>query len=129
MCTNHYHIMSTFSHLSSQSKHANLSPRPRRGGLRVSGIIIIVIVPFAIITITMTGIWSEEDDMKLWLLRTKPLSQLSRTFNKTAGAVRSRLIHLQDPTHKAYQRLVKNGVSPIAIAATACHLVEVSFRA
>ena len=57
----------------------------------------------------MTGIWSEEDDMKLWLLRTKPLSQLSRTFNKTAGAVRSRLIHLQDPTHKAYQRLVKNG--------------------
>ena len=77
----------------------------------------------------MTGIWSEEDDMKLWLLRTKPLSQLSRTFNKTAGAVRPRLIHLQDPTHKAYQRLVKNGVSPIAIAATACHLVEVSFRA
>ena len=83
----------------------------------MSGIIIIVIVPFAIITITMTmtGIWSEEDDMKLWLLRTKPLSQLSRTFNKTAGAVRSRLIHLQDPTHKAYQRLVKNGVSPIAL--------------
>ena len=40
----------------------------------------------------------------------KPVPQLSTRFNKTAGAIRSRLIHLQDPTHKAYQRRVKNGV-------------------
>jgi len=54
--------------------------------------------------------WSEEDDIKLWSLRSKALSQLSRTFNRTTGAVRSRLIHLQDPTHKAYQRRVKKMV-------------------
>ena len=58
----------------------------------------------------MPGKWSEEDDIKLWSLRSKPVSQLSKRFNKTAGAIRSRLIHLQDPTHKAYQRRVKNGV-------------------
>ena len=52
-----------------------------------------------------------EDDIKLWSLRSKPVSQLSKRFNKTAGAIRSRLIHLQDPTHKAYQRRVKNGDS------------------
>ena len=53
--------------------------------------------------------WSEEDDIKLWSLRSKPVPQLSTRFNKTAGAIRSRLLHLQDPTHKAYQRRVKNG--------------------
>jgi len=57
----------------------------------------------------MPGKWSEEDDIKLWSLRSKPVPQLSTRFNKTAGAIRSRLIHLQDPTHKAYQRRVKNG--------------------
>ena len=61
--------------------------------------------------ITMPEKWSEEDDIKLWSLRAKPVPQLSATFNKTAGAIRSRLIHLQDPTHKAYQRRVKNGDS------------------
>ena len=59
----------------------------------------------------MPGKWSEEDDIKLWSIRSKPkpVPQLSTRFNKTAGAIRSRLIHLQDPTHKAYQRRVKNG--------------------
>ena len=57
----------------------------------------------------MPGKWSEEDDIKLWSLRSKPVPQLSTRFNKTAGAIRSRLLHLQDPTHKAYQRRVKNG--------------------
>ncbi len=61
--------------------------------------------------ITMPGKWSEEEDIKLWSLRAKPVPQLSATFNKTAGAIRSRLIHLQDPTHKAYQRRVKNSDS------------------
>ena len=60
-------------------------------------------------TVSMPTKWSEEDDIKLWSLRSKPVSQLSKRFNKTAGAIRSRLIHLQDPTHKAYQRRVKNG--------------------
>jgi len=53
--------------------------------------------------------WSESDDKKLWSLRSKPTSQLAITFNKTSGAIRSRLKHLQDPTHKAYRRRVKNG--------------------
>ena len=58
----------------------------------------------------MTTKWSEEDDIKLWSLRSKPVPQLSTRFNKTAGAIHSRLLHLQDyPTHKAYQRRVKNG--------------------
>lgn len=39
--------------------------------------------------------WSEENDIKLWSLRSKPTSQLATTFNKTAGAIRSRLKHLQ----------------------------------
>ena len=41
----------------------------------------------------MPGKWSEEDDIKLWSLRSKPVPQLSTRFNKTAGAIRSRLIH------------------------------------
>ena len=63
----------------------------------------------------MTTKWSEEDDIKLWSLRSKPVPQLSTRFNKTAGAIRSRLIHLQDPTHKAYQRRVKNVASSISL--------------
>ena len=64
----------------------------------------------------MPGTWSEEDDMKLWSLRSKPESQLSTTFNnKSAGAIRSRLKHLQDPSHKAYQRRVKNDASSISL--------------
>ena len=59
--------------------------------------------------------WSEEDDIKLWSLRSKPVSQLSKRFNKTAGAIRSRLIHLQDPTHKAYQRRLKKSITSKAL--------------
>jgi len=55
--------------------------------------------------------WSESDDKKIWSLRSKPTSQLAITFNKTSGAIRSRLKHLQDPTHKAYRRRVKNGAA------------------
>ena len=49
-------------------------------------------------------IWSEQDDHKLWSLRSKSTSELAITFNRTSGAIRSRLRHLNDPTHKAYQR-------------------------
>ena len=31
----------------------------------------------------------------------------SLTFNKSAGAIRSRLRHLEDPNHDAYQRLAQ----------------------
>ena len=54
--------------------------------------------------------WSEQDDRNLWRLRSKPTSQLAKTFNRTSGAIRSRLQHLNDPHHKAYQRRVKKVV-------------------
>jgi hypothetical protein len=67
----------------------------------------------------MPGTWSEEDDMKLWSLQSKPESQLSTTFNnKSAGAIRSRFKHLQDPSHKAYQPRVKNGARTISLDKT-----------
>lgn len=55
----------------------------------------------------MGKLWSLEDDYKLWKLRSKPTSQLAITFNKSAGAIRSRLRHLEDPNHDAYQRLAQ----------------------
>jgi len=64
----------------------------------------------------MPGTWSEADDMKLWSLRSKPESSaVYNIFNKSAGAIRSRLKHLQDPSHKACQRRVKNGASSISL--------------
>lgn len=60
----------------------------------------------------MPGTWSEEDDRRLWSQRSKPTSQLAESFGKTAGAIRSRLKHLQDPDHKAYKRRV--GISTSA---------------
>ena len=57
----------------------------------------------------MTNFWSEQDDCKLWSLRSKPTSELTKIFNRrTSGAIRSRLKHLNDPNHKAYQRRIKN---------------------
>ena len=68
---------------------------------------------FVIITETqhkmMYKLWSEQDDYKLWSLRSKPTYQLAEIFNKTTGAIQSRLKHLNDPKHKAHQRLFKNG--------------------
>lgn len=54
----------------------------------------------------MPGTWSEEDDRRLWSQRSKSTSQLAASFGKTAGAIRSRLKHLQDPDHKAYKRRI-----------------------
>ena len=65
----------------------------------------------------MPGTWSKADDKKLWSLRSKPES--SAVYNivttKSAGAIRSRLKHLQDPSHKAYQRRVKNVAISISL--------------
>ena len=56
----------------------------------------------------MGKLWSLEDDYKLWSLRSKKTtSQLAVRFNKTAGAIRSRLRHLNDPNHKACRRLAQ----------------------
>lgn len=57
----------------------------------------------------MSGQWTEEDDRKLWSLRTKPTSYLAAMFYRKDGAIRSRLKHLQDPTHKAHLRRVGGG--------------------
>ena len=56
----------------------------------------------------MYKLWSEQDDYKLWSLRSKQTYQLAEIFNKTNGAIQSRLKHLNDPKHKAHQRLFKN---------------------
>jgi len=73
---------------------------------------------------TMPGTWSEADDMKLWSLRSKPESSAVYNIfnNKSAGAIRSRLKHLQDPSHKAYQRRVKNGASSISLDNNYLHM-------
>ena len=65
-------------------------------------------------------IWSEWDDHKLWSLRLKPTSELATIFNKTSGAIRSRLKHLNDPDHRAYQRRVRNATGYIMAADENC---------
>ncbi len=50
-------------------------------------------------------IWSLEDDLKLWSLRSKSISELAPIFNRTMGSIRSRLKHLNNPNHKAYHRV------------------------
>ena len=67
-------------------------------------------------------LWSEEDDHKLWSLRLKPISQLALIFDKTYGAIQSRLKHLNDPNHKAYQRRVKNATGHIMEADEKCFI-------
>ena len=57
----------------------------------------------------MTGLWTEEADRRLWAARHRPTSQLAAEFDRGPGAIRSRLKHLQDPTHKAYLRLHGGG--------------------
>ena len=65
-------------------------------------------------------IWSEWDDHKLWSLRSKPTSELATIFNKTSGAIRSRLKHLNDPNHRAYQRRIRNATGHIMAADENC---------
>eukprot|EP00592_Proboscia_alata_P006177 CAMPEP_0194356764 /NCGR_PEP_ID=MMETSP0174-20130528/4343_1 /TAXON_ID=216777 /ORGANISM="Proboscia alata, Strain PI-D3" /LENGTH=532 /DNA_ID=CAMNT_0039126483 /DNA_START=62 /DNA_END=1657 /DNA_ORIENTATION=+ len=51
------------------------------------------------------GLWSREKDSELWNKRSTKTSDLALEFNRSKGGIRSRLKHLQDPTHKAYKRL------------------------
>jgi hypothetical protein len=76
----------------------------------------------------MSGQWTEEDDRKLWSLRAKPTSHLAATFGRKDGAVRSRLKHLQDPTHKAYLRFVGGGGAASRLAANAASSPSSSSR-
>ncbi len=52
-----------------------------------------------------TNYWSKEDDIRLWSRRSKPIAVLAEEFDRSKGGIRSRLKHLQNPEHKAYQRL------------------------
>jgi hypothetical protein len=67
----------------------------------------------------MAETWSLQDDLSLWAQRSKPASQVASSFGKTAGAIRSRLKHLQDrPTklirgelHQPYSPLISREVT------------------
>jgi len=49
--------------------------------------------------------WTEAEDAGLWNNWTKSVSALASSYGKSEGAVRSRLLQLDDPEHSAYQRL------------------------
>jgi hypothetical protein len=51
------------------------------------------------------GEWTADDDKRLWNGRDGSLTSLAQQLGRGAGGVSSRLVHLRDPTHKAYQRL------------------------
>ena len=51
------------------------------------------------------GEWTADDDKRLWNGRDGSLASLAQQLGRGAGGVSSRLVHLRDPTHKAYQRL------------------------
>ena len=58
-----------------------------------------------------SGAWSAEDDQLLWDNRHVPTAALASTFSRGEGAVRSRIKHLQNPEHTAFQRLHGAGSS------------------
>lgn len=51
------------------------------------------------------GSWSAADDLWLWANRSKPPAELGAHLQRVEGGITSRLAHLQNPTHSAYQRL------------------------
>ncbi|KAL9186513.1 hypothetical protein ACHAXT_005751 [Thalassiosira profunda] len=53
----------------------------------------------------MSGSWSAEADRQLWATRSQSTAQLAASFGRSSGAIRSRLKHLNNPSHKAYLRL------------------------
>lgn len=57
------------------------------------------------------GGWSEEDDRWLWTNKSQSINLLALHTSRTEGGIRARMKHLQDPKHKAYQRLhgIENG--------------------
>jgi ATP-dependent DNA helicase PIF1 len=63
----------------------------------------------------MSGRWEKVDDVRLWASRSNPTAVLAAEFDRSKGGIRSRLKHLQNPDHKAYQRLFgTNGASTTA---------------
>ena len=61
--------------------------------------------------------WTREDDTKLWAGRSKPTVALADEFDRSNGGIRSRLKHLQNPEHKAYQRLFGVAVAAADVGA------------
>ena len=55
------------------------------------------------------GPWTAEDDVYLWAHRNDPVPALVAHFSRGNGGIASRLKHLCDPTHAAYQRLHNGG--------------------
>ena len=51
------------------------------------------------------GEWTADADKQLWKGRDGSLASLAQQMGRGVGGVSSRLGHLRDPTHKAYQRL------------------------
>ena len=49
--------------------------------------------------------WSLSNDKWLWDNRNNPIDQLASHFQRTNGAIKARLKHLNNPVHKAYSRL------------------------
>ena len=58
-----------------------------------------------------TGQWMAEHDAYLWAHQNDPVSALAAHFSRSTGGVESRLKHLKDPTHAAYQRLHNGGTA------------------
>ena len=60
--------------------------------------------------IMSSHLWTRENDIQLWNQRSKSTAVLADIFGRSHGGIRSRLKHLQNPEHKAYQRRV--GTTP-----------------
>ena len=52
-----------------------------------------------------TGSWQATDDIWLWANRHLAVGTLAEHLGRGEGGITSRLVHLQDPSHAAYQRL------------------------
>ena len=64
------------------------------------------------------GSWAAADDKWLWEHRHEPISELGRHLMRGDGAIASRLKHLNDPSHAAFQRLRGTEPPPTTIAST-----------
>lgn len=64
-------------------------------------------------------VWSAQDDIDLHRMKSSSIASLAAHFNRGAGAIKSRLKHLCDPEHKAYQRLHTTGASGLVAATIA----------
>ena len=51
------------------------------------------------------NLWTRDNDLQLWNERSKPTVELADIFGRSNGGIRSRIKHLKNPDHKAYQRL------------------------